>query len=919
MVNRRIIVNQFIKQQRMVLGLVVAFFGAVYCSMAVEIVRGPYIQSVTPNSAVIRWSTDTFINSVLYYGADPTTLVSCGENLANLIIQGEALANPVTFDSTNAGDISSRSRTQNAVSWSPPIWDVEDASTVAQQTPNLASIVQEIINLPDWSIDNSMVFIIHGSGERVADALDGNPDGAAVLHVEYEVDGVVSIADFSLGLTMDHKGDFSDDAEERVIDQVVDVKSSDLELTFDSKLNALETEDQIVGLRFTDLDIPSTAIITLAYIQFTVDEVGNTTSEHVMNITGLNPGTKYYYGIGASGCSEPTPPTLLVGGDNNHYFTTAPVPGSSDLTTIWILGDSGEGGREENGVVGEGDDARNVRDSFLEWNGGISPDLWVMLGDNAYRNGTESQYQYGLFDIYPSVLRNAPLWLTLGNHEFDELIVNSTLQSGAYYDLFTMPRFGESGGVASGTEAYYSFDYGNIHFVSLESFSGISQAPESFVADMIAWLEADILSSLQNPDHQWRIAFFHHPPYTRGTHDSDGIRNPNNQEEESLNMRENIVPLLEDAGFDLVLTGHSHSYERSCLINNHYGLSSTFVPEHCLDDGDGKELGDGAYEKLSSDTGTVYPVVGSSSKLGTYFDWTFITTDTTTYHPAHVKALRELGSLVLQVEGGCLNGYFIDDKSPPNILDEFSVKKSGCGEDLIAPTPNPSMWERVPRISDAVAIVMEASEASDPSGVEYFFENILGNGHSSGWQDSPVYTDTLLSPATIYSYRTRTRDKSPNENMTMWSEEEMVQTPILPFRDGFESRRFETGGWTISHGRFVRIQRKAAFAGFWGVTIKNTGYLRNAVSTVGYSNIIVEFMARTQNYDNGERLLVEWRDETDWHHLLDITDTDWKKFSLNLPPEAGNIPGFRLRFSTIANKNNERAFIDNVLIKGNND
>ena len=64
-------------------------------------------------------------------------------------------------------------------------------------------------------------------------------------------------------------------------------------------------------------------------------------------------------------------------------------------------------------------------------------------------------------------------------------------------------------------------------------------------------------------------------------------------------MRESLLPILEDFGVDLVLTGHSHSYERSFLIDGHYGTSGTLVPSMILDSGDGRPTGTGAYEKAS--------------------------------------------------------------------------------------------------------------------------------------------------------------------------------------------------------------------------------------------------------------------------------------------------------------------------------
>ena len=64
---------------------------------------------------------------------------------------------------------------------------------------------------------------------------------------------------------------------------------------------------------------------------------------------------------------------------------------------------------------------------------------------------------------------------------------------------------------------------------------------------------------------------------------------------------------------------------------------------------------------------------------------------------------------------------------------------------------------------------MTATTATDPSGVEYFFECTAGGGHSSAWQDSPTYTDTGLTAATQYSYRVRARDKSAAQTATAWS------------------------------------------------------------------------------------------------------------------------------------------------------
>src|SRR6185436_3631621 len=126
---------------------------------------------------------------------------------------------------------------------------------------------------------------------------------------------------------------------------------------------------------------------------------------------------------------------------------------------------------------------------------------------------------------------------------------------------------------------------------------------------MLTWLENDLAATSQ----RWIIAYWHHPPYSRGSHNSDF-------EIELVEMRQHVLPILERYGVDLVLSGHSHSYERSFLIDGHYGTSDTFTPGMKLDSGDGRESGAGAYRKVSASpvphAGTVYAVAGVSGNTG---------------------------------------------------------------------------------------------------------------------------------------------------------------------------------------------------------------------------------------------------------------------------------------------------------------
>jgi len=92
--------------------------------------------------------------------------------------------------------------------------------------------------------------------------------------------------------------------------------------------------------------------------------------------------------------------------------------------------------------------------------------------------------------------------------------------------------------------------------------------------------------------------------------------------------------------------------------------------------------------------------------------------------------------------------------------------EEGPDPDIDTPIPATPLWDCQPYASSNTSISMVAGESWDRSNVEYFFECYSGGGHDSDWQESPIYTDTNLTPNVTYSYRIRVRDKSGNNNMT---------------------------------------------------------------------------------------------------------------------------------------------------------
>ena len=102
-----------------------------------------------------------------------------------LTIAGQASDNAPGF-LTSAANISSRTRTTATVAWTPVPWTIVNEAGPNQRTPDLASIVQEIVNRPGWGYGNAMVFVITGTGCRTASAYDHSPAVAAKLTVNYQ-------------------------------------------------------------------------------------------------------------------------------------------------------------------------------------------------------------------------------------------------------------------------------------------------------------------------------------------------------------------------------------------------------------------------------------------------------------------------------------------------------------------------------------------------------------------------------------------------------------------------------------------------------------------------------------------------------------------------------------------------------------
>jgi hypothetical protein len=356
------------------------------------------------------------------------------------------------------------------------------------------------------------------------------------------------------------------------------------------------------------------------------------TTEHLITLTGLAPATKYYYAIGTS--------TNTLQGDAANNFYTAPTLGSTAPIRVWAIGDFGNGSTAQTAV----------RNAFATYSATTPANLWLWLGDNAYETGTDAEFRDKVFAKYPDQFKSIPLFPSPGNHDYAETGYQSSsamTTNAPYFSIFSVPQNGESGGLASGTPKYYSYNYGNIHFISLDSYGALN-TPGS---PMYTWLNNDLAANTQ----RWTVAYFHHPPYTKGSHNSDTAI-------ELKDMRTNIIPLLENYHVDLVLSGHSHNNERSYLIKGHYGVATSFTPAMKVSTATNNFIKTPPYD------GTVYAVCGTAGGASA---------GSQPGYPMPCMFFNNLTyacSLVIDVSGDNLACKYL--ASTGAIVDQFTITKS---------------------------------------------------------------------------------------------------------------------------------------------------------------------------------------------------------------------------------------------------
>ncbi len=368
----------------------------------------------------------------------------------------------------------------------------------------------------------------------------------------------------------------------------------------------------------------------------TMSKIESETKEiyHEVSITGLIPYTKYYYSV--NGSSE---------GTENQYFITNPYPDSITPVRMWVIADFGQSNSDQN---------ERRLETVAQWksfnNNNYHADILLSLGDQT-EDDSRYQLQHNYFNQLENVLKNTALFTVIGNHDNHDGMLN-------YLSTFALPANAESGGIASGTEKYYSLDYANIHIVVLCT----EIMDDDGKKKQIEWLNKDLDCNKQD----WLIACVHRPFHSGGHHRSD-------VDKDAQERRTTWLPILEQHGVDLILQGHNHIYERSYLLDNLIGKTTTLSDANVIDSGLGREDMDGAYlkEKHTPNQGTVFVEVPGGGVASESFEHYSI-------FPIHYNGYDYEGSLVVDVYGNRMDVKFLcneRDENGSHIWDYFTIIK----------------------------------------------------------------------------------------------------------------------------------------------------------------------------------------------------------------------------------------------------
>jgi glucose/arabinose dehydrogenase/PKD repeat protein len=366
--------------------------------------------------------------------------------------------------------------------------------------------------------------------------------------------------------------------------------------------------------------------------------------QHETHLAGLSPATTYSYDVFVA-AADATP-------GRQYSFSTAPATGTGTVRFI-AFGDSGVGSTAQHQLA-----ARMAADTF---------DLAIHTGDVAYgfSNGTGgANYQQlndWVFAVYGAWLPSKPFFPSIGNHD-DEIDA-----ARPYRDVFVLPSNGASSAYPDHAERYYSYDYGSVHFVALDTQLAFGDPARRQA--QLAWLEADLAATTQ----PWRVVYFHRPPYSAGDHGSE------------LDVRQAFSPVLERYGVQLVVNGHDHSYERTIPLRENSSTGSAAV-----------------YVITGGGGGPLYPA-GKDR-------WTAVS------RSLHHYVRTTVGGCTLEVEAVGLDG---------SVFDRYVLDRCTQALDAVPPQVSITSPANGAQVSGTLDVAAAASDDTRVEKVDLFVNGVL--------------------------------------------------------------------------------------------------------------------------------------------------------------------------------------------------
>ena len=255
---------------------------------------------------------------------------------------------------------------------------------------------------------------------------------------------------------------------------------------------------------------------------------GVTTYIHTAAVSDLKPGTAYEYRVGAGDKRSDWQSFHTAQG---HDFKALIFPDSqSSDYSVWAA------------------------TAQPAWQRNQDAQFFINMGD-LVDNGQDHYQWNAWFDVVGDMIARIPVVPLLGNHETYDKDWKVRMPE-AYLHLFALPRIDRE----KYQNQFYSFDYGDVHFVVLNTQSQeLADFEPSLDEDEVAWFKEDMAKTTK----KWKIVLMHKDPLQYG------FANRPQPREEGFSPEGRLwMPLFDQYGVDAVLSAHLHTYRDRGHIRN---------------------------------------------------------------------------------------------------------------------------------------------------------------------------------------------------------------------------------------------------------------------------------------------------------------------------------------------------------------